>query len=136
MRKNSQKSEQKSSQVINEHVVMDEMLSHIESLFSKPSERAELREALDAFEEFWKAHEEMEEEHFGKIAVNGKKFPYRKTLVKEHVALKGHWKVLNDFLERKSDLELQIALETDGKMIVDKFREHMRNEEEFLNKLR
>lgn len=114
-----------------EHKVIKTKLDGINKAFST-NDREKIILTLSDFESYWKKHEEKEEKFLDWFEKKtGKKFPYGKTIISEHRQLRGHWKVLKDFLDNKSGPELQIALNTDGKMILDKIRKHVKEEDEF-----
>ncbi len=115
-----------------EHVVIKNFLKEIESSIKDKINRQTLLALLRKFESFWSQHEEKEENFFKTISTLDNDFPYHKTIITDHKNLRGHWKVIIGYIKNKSDLELQTALETDGKMFLDKFQEHIAYEEKFL----
>lgn len=117
-----------------EHVVIREKLRSILKLFENYKSRTVLLKALNDFDKFWTKHEEKEENYFDLFLSQGGKFPYHKMLIAQHEELKGHWKVLQDFLENKNDLELGVALDTDGRMLVNKFLKHTEIEDKYFDK--
>lgn len=117
-----------------EHKIIKIKLDEIEKAFSHEDNKRILQ-ILSNFESYWNMHEEREEkliDWFEKKS--GKKFPYGKTIINEHRQLRGHWKVLKEFLKHKKGPELQAALDTDGRMILNKIRKHIRDEDEFFDK--
>jgi hypothetical protein len=56
--------------------------------------------------------------------------------LEEHRQLKGHWKVVQDFLKTSDDNKIRVALDTDGRMLIDKLREHMNAEDNFFDTLK
>ena len=121
------------TEIREEHVIIKRRLRAILGMFGTVVKCREISDSLKEFENFWTRHEEKEEKYFDLFKKNGKKFPYHKTLVSEHKQLKGHWKVLQGFLENKSDLELEIALDTDGRMLIEKFLKHVDSEERYFD---
>ncbi len=114
-----------------EHGVIRRRLDDIEKAFSE-SDRENILMLLLDFESYWNSHEEKEEKFLDWFEENsGEEFPFGKTLVNEHRRLRGHWKVLKDFLLNKRGPQLAAALNTDGKMVLDKIREHIRKEDAF-----
>ena len=116
-----------------EHVIIKRFLREIESSIRNKINRESLLNLLRKFESFWSQHEEKEERFFNTISTLESDFPYHKTIITNHKNLRGHWKVLINYLKNKPDLELQIALETDGKMFLNKFQEHVAYEEKYLS---
>ncbi len=117
-----------------EHVIIKNKLDELDTAIEEKADRAKIKKLLLDFEVFWSQHEEREEKYFDWFAEHGGEFPFHKTIITQHQDLKGHWKVIKSFLENKNDSELEVALETDGKMILDKFRSHMNKENEYLDK--
>lgn len=113
--------------IFKEHDEMNNILFEINSFIDKPFNKEKLIDLMKVFEVLWNNHERMEDKAFGKIAG----FP-EKMILKQHKELRGHWKVLSDALNSNNKLELEIALDTDGKMLVDKFKKHIAYEENLL----
>ena len=85
---------------------------------------------------FWKKHEEKEERFLEWFEENGKKFPVRKTLIREHRELRGHWKVLEESMSSLNEEKLKIALKIDGCMLIEKLRNHIKREDEFFEEIK
>jgi hypothetical protein len=56
-------------------------------------------------------------------------------LIGEHIQLRGHWNILQQALGTDKEA-LRVALDTDGKILIEKLREHITKENEFFDKLR
>ncbi len=117
-----------------EHAVIKRMLSDIMAFTGDKINRTKLSSLLQKFESFWSQHEEKEDKYFNWLSNHGEEFPFHKTIISQHQELKGHWKILKDYTKDKNDKQLKIALETDGKMLVDKFTKHIAFEEQYLEK--
>ncbi len=115
-----------------EHVIIKKFLNEIESSIKNNINRESLLKLLRNFESFWSQHEEKEERFLKEISTLENDFPFNKTIITDHKNLRGHWKVLINYIKNKSDFDLQIALETDGIMFLDKFAKHIEYEENFL----
>lgn len=122
------------SKIKREHIIINEKLNKIEQAILKKIHREDMKSLFHDFEIFWAQHEEKEEKFFDWFAQHGGEIPFHKMIISQHEQLKGHWKIIKDFMETRSDNELEIALDTDGKMIIDKFRKHIEKEEEYFNK--
>ena len=116
-----------------EHVIIKRFLKEIESSITNKINRESLLNLLRKFESFWSQHEEKEERFFNTISNLENDFLYHKTIITDHKNLRGHWKILINYIKNKPDLDLQIALETDGKMFLDKFQEHLAHEGKYLS---
>ena len=82
------------------------------------------KDKVKKFYSLWNKHE-IDEENMTKLS----NFSIRKMLLDEHKQFKGHWRVLNDALKSNNEEKLRVALDTDGKILFDKFRNHIRAEE-------
>lgn len=87
---------------------------------------------LQRIAEFWNEHEAKEEVLFKKFKLNHIKFPIGKMDL-AHKQLKGHWQAMHETIKTKDFDKIQIALETDGKMFVDKLIKHIDIEEGLFN---
>src|SRR3989344_479875 len=102
-----------------EHAIIKNLLKEIESSIKTNINRESLTNLLRKFESFWAQHEEREDKYFNWLSSYGEGFPYHKTIISQHKELRGHWKIIKNYLKDKNDLELRIALETDGKMLIE-----------------
>ena len=116
-----------------EHTILKKKLEEIEKVFNNKN-RDRIRSLLQDFGSFWAQHEEKEEKLLDWFELQGNSFPFHKMIITQHKELIGHWKVIQKFLDKKSDLDLHIALDTDGKMILEKFKKHMEIEERYFDK--
>jgi len=117
-----------------EHIILKNKIVDLEKVIQSKKGRDTIEILFDDFESFWKQHELKEEKFFNEYEKSSSSFPFTKMLVSEHRELKGHWHVLKDFIKNRSDKELSIALETDGQMILDKFKNHIEKEDKYLDK--
>ena len=83
----------------------------------------------------WNSHELREERIFAEIMDNGGAFPEETMLIEQHKELKGHWTVLQDAVASGDKEKVQVALDTDGRMLIDKFRKHIEFEENYFDVL-
>ena len=47
--------------------------------------------------------------------------------------IKGHKKVLKEAITKGDEREIKVALDTDGRMLLDKLKEHLDHEERVIN---
>lgn len=93
-----------------------------------------LSRILKNIDTLWNTHEKEEEEFFKGINKWGVKFSNEKMLIEDHKQLRGHWKVIQDSLKNEDKQNIFITLDTDGKMLIEKFRDHINQEEKALEK--
>lgn len=85
---------------------------------------------LERFRNLWNVHELKEEQAFRAFNKEKNQIPIEK-FVTEHRELRGHLKVIDESIASKDHEKIKIALDTDGKMLIDKFKKHMDAEEMF-----
>ncbi|MEK6893802.1 MAG: hemerythrin domain-containing protein [Nanoarchaeota archaeon] len=117
-----------------EHLKIQELLLEIENaLNEKEPHSYTIILKFNNLGVFWDKHEKKEERFLDFIAKNRKDFPVEKMLLEQHRELRGHWRVLQEAIHSRSGIPLQVALDTDGRMLIDKFRKHIFLEEEFFD---
>ena len=117
-----------------EHIQIKRVLSDLGSIIGNNSKFHSFIFLFREFGKMWKLHEEKEEKVFSLLAKNVKgNFP-ETMLLEQHRELKGHWMVLNKFMEDPE--KFAVALDTDGRMLIDKFRRHINYEEELFNEIK
>lgn len=120
-------------QIHKEHQELLFLLKKFEEIIQKGEDKEKIKFFLNNFGRFWNDHEKYEESFFEWFEQNsGKPFPLKKTLLEEHRILKGHWKIIQDSLKTNNEQKIETALETDGKMLLNKFIKHIEIEEDFL----
>lgn len=120
-----------------EHREMVSLFDELER-FANKGDFSELKHAFKSLKQLgdlWNKHEKREEELFDLSRQMGKPFPNEAMLVQEHKEFRGHWKVLNDAMNSEDPEQFCISLDTDGRMLIEKFRKHIKREEEFFDKL-
>lgn len=116
-----------------EHAKLRSGLLEIESFIQKKEIDAEaLEKKLNQLCNFWNEHEKREEEYFQLLSTKNKPFPTTPSLMEQHRELRGHWTVLRKAVSSKKADKIRVALDTDGRMLVQKLREHMDLEDSFL----
>ncbi|MBU0761027.1 MAG: hemerythrin domain-containing protein [Nanoarchaeota archaeon] len=90
-----------------------------------------LANLLHDFGKIWDAHELMEENLFHLSQEKGPPFPEETMFLEQHKELRGHWKVLQDAVGSSDDARIKVAIETDGKMLMEKLKSHMGSEDDF-----
>lgn len=120
-----------------EHLEIKGILLEIESFMdNKEIDYSLLVRRFYKLNEIWDAHEVREENFFAEIKEKIGEFPAETMFLEEHRQLKGHWKVVQDFLKTSDDNKIRVALDTDGRMLIDKLREHMNAEDNFFDTLK
>lgn len=117
-----------------EHEEIRDILLAIESMIGNAPTSKELNILLDKFHERWDAHEKKEENSLKLFKRSNLQLQFKKAVLGEHRELRGHWRVIKNAL--KSDEKIiDVALDTDGRMLIEKLRKHMEFEENFFDKV-
>jgi hypothetical protein len=117
-----------------DHVILKSKIFDLDNTIKSKSQREIIHHLFNEIETFWAEHEIREEEFFNEYEKSSPHFPFTAMFIKEHKELKGHWHVIKDFIENRNDKELHIALETDGQMLLEKFRNHINKEDKYIDK--
>jgi hypothetical protein len=120
-----------------EHEKIDNFLSEIDSFLDR--ERIDppvVANVLHDFGNIWNSHELREERIFAETTKREGNFPEETMLIEQHKELRGHWQVLQEAISSEDENKIKIALDTDGRMLIDKFRKHIQFEEEYFDSLK
>lgn len=117
-----------------EHAQIRGILSEMESLIGTDNQFY-VASLLDKLKQVWDRHEFREERIFQVSKSKGMPFPEETMLLEQHRELKGHWKVLREMFSRGNKQKIGVALDTDGRMMIEKFRRHMGAEDDFFDVL-
>lgn len=118
--------------LLKEHEQINQELIELEVIMnSEEINYSNLIHVFKKLHDFWNFHEDREELFFTNIKKKGAKINFEKTLI-EHRELKGHWTVIRNAINSGDENEVKISLDTDGKMLIDKLRRHMNEEEELV----
>jgi len=118
-----------------EHIQIRKILVGILGLIN--TKKLRIKELKARFHELgvlWNVHEAKEDHIFNHMSKRD--FPEEKSLIEQHRELRGHWKVLNDALDEGKDSEIRVSIDTDGKMLAEKFISHIDREERYFSKLK
>lgn len=122
-----------------EHEGLNRILTEVDQIINSDNEQMFMTagKKLKGFKKAWDKHEIMEEKFFDTLTEIGKYTPEKaeESFVSEHKELRGHWKILSDAVNTDDPEEVRVALDTDGRMLIEKFRKHMAAEEKFFNTL-
>lgn len=119
-----------------EHFEIKGILLEIESFMD--NEKIDYFLLIESFyrlNKIWNKHEEREELFFAEIKKEIGEFPAEIMFLEDHRQLKGHWKIVRDFLKTADENKIKVVLDTDGRMLINKLREHMRAEDNFFDDL-
>ena len=83
---------------------------------------------IDRLGNLWDKHEEKEERFFKNLQQLKINFPFERMVI-EHREIRGHWRVIQKAIDSKDNNKLRIALDTDGRMFIEKLTKHMVYEE-------
>ena len=118
-----------------EHEWIMNTISKINSLIGKKNSQEEVIILLKSLSNIWHSHEEKEEVLFSSIKQHSREYFPEEMLIEQHRELRGHWKVLSKVINLNNPLKLEVALDTDGKMLISKFIKHIDEEEMLFDKL-
>jgi hypothetical protein len=122
-----------------EHKDLNVILDGVENIINSENDELlmNIEKQLIKFKELWDRHELYEEQFFDTLADIGRHNPTdaEEGFVIEHKQLRGHWKVIFDAIHSYDLADLRVSLDTDGRMLIDKLRNHMAAEEKFFDKL-
>lgn len=110
-----------------DHILINRHIKDIERL--RKNNKINLNNLKTKFRDLcylWNTHEEKEETLSNiknKKTLELEKFPL------EHRELKGHKKVIDNALKSRDQIKIKVALDTDGRMFIDKLKDHMGKEE-------
>ena len=82
----------------------------------------------------WDSHEKKEEEIFNMLEKNNLKIPIKQLLF-DHKELKKHRKEMLKAINSGSEFKLRKALEKSGKIIIQKLKKHIEEEDEILYRI-
>ncbi len=116
-----------------EHEIIERELIELETVMDEEEfNYTNMQHVFKRLNIIWNSHEEREEIFFNGLLSENTSFPFEKMKI-EHRELKGHCKVINDAINSGDVGEMKVSLETDGKMVIGKFRKHMKDEEDLLS---
>lgn len=119
-----------------EHSIIRKILSRIYYLSGNYTKKNQMLKLLRKLLFIWERHERKEEEIFSKLAKKyAEDFP-EVMLIQQHRELRGHWKVIEEAINSDDEKYFTIAFDSDGKMLIEKFRKHMDYEEEIFDRVR
>ncbi len=121
-----------------EHEAINRELIELETIIDTEENNevnhANLSHVFKKLHDMWNTHEDKEEKFFEEN-FSEEDFPIEK-MKTSHRLLKGHLKVIHDAIKSGDESEIIASLDTDGRMLVDKLRAHMKEEEELLDKIK
>ncbi len=122
--------------LLQEHLLIRGLLDQLEvfNIEQDDLDLERLSRTLSNLDALWNAHEIKEERFLDKLNNEGVWIPNEKTIIEEHREIRGHWRVLQESLRNKEIIGTWTALDTDGKMLIEKLRTHMAKEEISINR--
>lgn len=122
------------NEIKKEHVRIRRILAKMLNVVdAKELKISDLKKCCHELNVLWDSHE-AKEDHIFNHMIKDSQFPGEKGILEQHRQLRGHWKVLKDALETGQNLKIKVAIDTDGRMLVDKFMKHMDGEERYFDK--
>lgn len=83
--------------------------------------------------DLWDSHETREKKFFESLNKSSLNIPVQ-TLHFNNPELRGHKKVLQEAIKSGSEFELKVSLDTDGRMLIEKLRRDMKNDDVLYDK--
>jgi len=115
-----------------EHEQIEQYLKEIEFIMeTNPINYPNLIHTCKECESFWDSHEEKEMEIFKILSESDFKIPIHKINF-EHGELKKHQEAINLAINSGSEYQIRGTLETHGKKLIGKIREHISFEDELI----
>ncbi|MFA5992751.1 MAG: hemerythrin domain-containing protein [Candidatus Pacearchaeota archaeon] len=121
-----------------EHVKIGVEIDELEAVMS--SDEINYPNLIHVFKNLvpiWNSHEDKEEKLFSRLQKEypALDFSVVDRMLFDHKELKGHRKVVSDAISSGSEFEIKIALDTDGRMMLDKIRRHIKDENELFDNI-
>ncbi len=123
------------SYIKKEHLKIKNILDRINNFLNEDEiNHPNIMKEFEDLKSIWDKHERGEEEllYFFKKFVQ-KPFPSGAMFIEQHREFKGHWKVLQDAINSQDSDKLNVALDTDGRIFIQKLREHILAEDGFFD---
>jgi len=118
-----------------EHEMVErELIELEENMCSEEINYANIKHVFSRLINLWNFHEEKEEKIFKDIKIKSSSFNIDK-MVFEHRELAGIKRAILETLNSGSDIEIKASLDTDVRMLIEKLRNHMKDEETMLSNL-
>ncbi|MBI2632032.1 hypothetical protein HYW75_03445 [Candidatus Pacearchaeota archaeon] len=116
------------SDIKKEHAKIELLLKNIEQHMENNIPIPYLIFCLTKLNSIWNEHERKEEDIFNPNS----DFPVEKMIIEQHRQLRGHWRIISGSISEGDVNKILVSLNTDGRMLIDKFRKHMNLEENYL----
>lgn len=113
------------SSLIKENKELYKKLDKLEKAINKGMDYFRISNLFKEIQNFWNRHEETEE-FIAHVFLKNKKSI--KSMNFNHRELKGHKKVLNDFIKTGNEKKIRIAFDTDGRMLIEKLKKQIEKE--------
>ena len=114
-----------------EHEEIENRLKEFENLFRQKLNYEQLLEVYNKLVKIWYYHEKKEDEIFkSKI-----KKEERENLKLEHKSIKGHSEIIKKALDTEDRHHIKVVIDTDGRLLVNRLRNHMNKENKIYNSL-
>ena len=129
-----------------EHKALEIELKELEALISPEIDEIEgeeeekevnypnLTHTIKRLIEFWNSHEGKEEKFLREMEDKYQNLKFD-TILFQHKELSGHKTVIMNAINSGNEFEIKVALDTDGRIILDKIRKHMKEENELFDKI-
>lgn len=117
-----------------EHIRIREILSKIDACMNgEKINHLNAMKELEDLKGIWDNHEKREENLLYFFQQLGRPFPVEIMFLKQHKQLRGHFKVLQKAINSKDLNKFEVALDTDGRMLIEKIKRHTESEDKFFD---
>lgn len=118
-----------------EHEEIEIELAELETIMdAEELNFANLTHSFNKLRNLWNNHETKEDSFFEKIKEKGIEFPVEKLML-DHKELRGHKKVISEAIKQGDENKIFVSLDTDGRMLINKMREHMQKENQLFDSI-
>ena len=118
-----------------EHEAIERELVELETIMEEENINfPNLIHVFNKLHSIWDSHEEREEKLFNTFRTERLDFPVDEMLF-AHRELKGHRTVIANSINSGSEFNIKTALGTNGRMMINKLREHIKKEEDYFGKI-
>ncbi len=117
-----------------EHRLMLRLLDKIEQEITRRNKKSfsTVVRLLEEFCELWNSHELKEDNFFKFLKKRFSSLPVEIMIIRQHRELRSHWEALEQAIRSQDAQQIQGVLDNDGKLLIEKFQEHIKTEERFL----
>lgn len=120
-----------------EHEGIKDILDEIERFINKAEEisPSKVEKTFEGLNSLWSKHEFKENRLFERFILRNNPVDGGEMFIDQHKELRDHWKIIREAIYSEDKGKIREALNKDGKILIDKFRKHIEEEEKFFRHL-